>query len=116
VVGIYTAWQSGDEAPHRAWADGVEAALKPYALESSYPNYFGTDRPQQALQTYGQNTDRLLRLKARYDQRTCLLQYPYLPNIERCFPGKGCSLLGLAGVEELVPNRRGHSFSGVASA
>ncbi len=67
MVGIYTAWQPGEEAPHRAWADGVEAALKPFALTSSYPNYFGTDRPDQAAQAYGENAGRLLSLKQRYD-------------------------------------------------
>jgi FAD/FMN-containing dehydrogenase len=67
MVGIYTAWHPGDEAAHRAWADEVEAALKPYSLASSYPNYFGTDRPEQAAQAYGKNDNRLLRLKERYD-------------------------------------------------
>ena len=32
-----------------------------------YPNYFGPDRPEQAAQAYGQNTARLLRIKAHYD-------------------------------------------------
>jgi FAD/FMN-containing dehydrogenase len=67
MVGIYTAWHPGEEAPHRTWADGVEAALKPYSLASSYPNYFGTDRPEQAAQAYGENAERLLRLKECYD-------------------------------------------------
>jgi hypothetical protein len=67
MVGIYTAWHPGVEAPHRAWADKVESDLKPYSLASSYPNYFGTDRPEQAAQAYGENADRLLRLKERYD-------------------------------------------------
>jgi FAD/FMN-containing dehydrogenase len=67
MVGIYTAWKPGNDAPHRAWADGVEAALQPYSLASYYPNYFGTDRPDQAAQAYGENVDRLLELKERYD-------------------------------------------------
>jgi FAD/FMN-containing dehydrogenase len=67
MVGIYTAWHPGEEAPHRAWADEVEAALKPYALASSYPNYFDADRPVQAAQAYGQNAERLLRVKDHYD-------------------------------------------------
>jgi hypothetical protein len=67
MVGIFAAWEPGEEAPHRAWADAVEAALKPYALPSAYPNYFGPDRPEQAAQAYGQNTARLLRIKGHYD-------------------------------------------------
>jgi FAD/FMN-containing dehydrogenase len=67
MVGIFAVWEPGEDAPHRAWADAVEAALKPYALPSAYPNYFGPDRPEQAAQAYGQNTARLLRIKGHYD-------------------------------------------------
>ena len=54
-------------APAATKADALEAKLLPYALPSAYPNYFGPDRPEQAAQAYGQNTARLLRIKARYD-------------------------------------------------
>jgi hypothetical protein len=67
MFGIFAVWERGEDAPHRAWADTVEAALKPYALLSAYPNYFGPDRPEQAAQAYGQNTARLLRIKGHYD-------------------------------------------------
>jgi FAD/FMN-containing dehydrogenase len=67
MVGIIAAWEPGEDAKHRAWADAVEAALKPYALPSAYPNYFGPDRPEQAALAYGQNTARLLRIKGHYD-------------------------------------------------
>jgi hypothetical protein len=67
MVGIFAAWKPGEDTPHRAWANTVEAALKPYALPSAYPNYFGPDRPEQAAQAYGQNTARLLRIKGHYD-------------------------------------------------
>jgi hypothetical protein len=67
MFGILAAWERGEDAPHRAWADAVEAALKPYALPSAYPNYFGPDRAEQAAQAYGQNTARLLRIKGHYD-------------------------------------------------
>ena len=67
MIGIYTAWRSGDEAAHKAWSDKVESALRPYAMQSAYPNYFGADRPEQAALAYGENKDRLLRLKHHYD-------------------------------------------------
>jgi FAD/FMN-containing dehydrogenase len=68
VIGIYALWQAGDNASsHRAWADRTEDALRPYALASAYPNYFGNDRPDQAEQGYGLNTSRILEIKARYD-------------------------------------------------
>ncbi len=69
LVGIYAAWEPGDDTPHRAWADAVEVSLKPYALPGAYPNYFGTDRPEQAAQAYGRNTARLLQIKAHYDPK-----------------------------------------------
>ncbi len=61
MVGIFAVWDSGDDAPHRAWADGLESTLKPYALPSAYPNYFGPDRPEQAALGFGRNAARLLR-------------------------------------------------------
>jgi FAD/FMN-containing dehydrogenase len=67
MVGILAAWEHREDAPHRAWADAVEAKLLPYALPSAYPNFFGPDRPEQAAQAYGQNAARLLRIKAHYD-------------------------------------------------
>ena len=67
IVGIFAAWEPGEDAPHRAWADAIEAKLLPYALPSAYPNYFGPDRPEQAAQAYGQNTTRLLRINGHYD-------------------------------------------------
>ena len=67
VVGIYAFWQHGEDAAHHAWADAAEAALMPYALPHAYPNYFGPDRPEQAAHAFGDNADRLLRIKARYD-------------------------------------------------
>ena len=67
MIGIYTAWRPGDETHHRAWAAEVEPALKLYSLASSYPNYFGTDRPEQPIQAYGDNAERLLSVKEHYD-------------------------------------------------
>ena len=67
MVGFYSLWREGDDAENRAWAAAGEAALRPYALESAYPNYFGEDRPEQADVAYGPNARRLLRLKAYYD-------------------------------------------------
>ena len=67
VVGIYALWQGGDEVPHRAWANAVEQSLLPYSLPGGYPNYFGPDRPLQALDAYGANAEFLLRVKSEYD-------------------------------------------------
>lgn len=67
MLGIYSAWTSKDAAPHEAWADDVEAALRPYSMASAYPNYLGVDRPEQAAAAYGPNARRLLELKRRYD-------------------------------------------------
>jgi FAD/FMN-containing dehydrogenase len=71
VIGIYALWQSGDNADtHRAWANQTEEALMPYALASAYPNYFGSDRPDQAELGFGLNTSRILKVKAHYDPKS----------------------------------------------
>jgi hypothetical protein len=36
MVGIFAAWEPEEDAPHGAWADAVEAALKPYSQPSGY--------------------------------------------------------------------------------
>ncbi|WP_199255160.1 FAD-binding oxidoreductase [Mycolicibacterium mengxianglii] len=67
MIGIFAMWTDDADDENRAWADATLAALRPHALQSAYPNYFGNDRPEQAAVAYGPNADRLLRLKARYD-------------------------------------------------
>ncbi len=67
MVGIFAAWEFGEDAPHRAWADAVETALKPYVLPTPIPTISERTRPEQAAQAYGPNTARLLRIKAHYD-------------------------------------------------
>ena len=44
MLGIFAAWEPGEDAPHRAWADAVEASLKRLALPS-LPQLFRTGSP-----------------------------------------------------------------------
>ncbi len=73
MVQIIAGWEpgdgdgDGDGARHRAWADGVSAALAPDALPGGYPNLLGPDDDEQTVHAYGANTARLLGAKARYD-------------------------------------------------
>jgi FAD/FMN-containing dehydrogenase len=58
-----------DEPPerHRAWADDVVTALDPIALPGGYPNLLGPDDDERARASFGDNLDRLLAAKKRYD-------------------------------------------------
>jgi hypothetical protein len=52
MLGIFAAWERGEDAPHRAWADTIEAKLLPHALPSAYPNYLGRtarSRPRRPM-------------------------------------------------------------------
>ena len=69
MIGLYCAFEPGDDTPHREWVDSLETALQPFALPSAYPNYIGDDRPAQAAVAYGPNLERLLQIKRRYDRK-----------------------------------------------
>jgi FAD/FMN-containing dehydrogenase len=64
---IVAAWPPGDATRHRAWVDGVAAALEPDALPGGYPNMLGPDDHPQIADAYGPNAARLLEAKARFD-------------------------------------------------
>jgi FAD binding domain-containing protein/berberine-like enzyme len=67
VVEIVAGWESGDGTAHRAWADGVSAALAPYALPGGYANLLGPDDHEQIENAYGDNGIRLGSVKRHYD-------------------------------------------------
>jgi FAD/FMN-containing dehydrogenase len=67
VVEIVAAWEPGDDAAHRAWADAVSAALAPHPLPGGYANLLGPDAHEQIADAYGDNAVRLSAAKAFYD-------------------------------------------------
>jgi FAD/FMN-containing dehydrogenase len=68
VIEVVAAWRPGDPPDrHRDWADSVVRALDPVSLPGGYPNVLGPDDDQRARDSYGDNLDRLVAAKRRYD-------------------------------------------------
>ena len=67
MLGIFAVWERGEDAPHRAWADAVEAALKPYALPSASPTISDRIAPSRPRRPMGRTLPGCLRIKAHYD-------------------------------------------------
>ncbi|GAB91950.1 FAD-binding oxidoreductase [Gordonia rhizosphera] len=57
----------GAEPALRAWANGFRDALRPYAMTGCYANFQMDEGPAAARACYGDNADRLARLKGIYD-------------------------------------------------
>jgi len=80
VVEIMAAWDPhDDEAPHRAWAEGVSTKLAPYALPGGYANLLGPFDHEQIAHAYGPNAGRLRAAKRRYDPDRVFSAIPLPP-------------------------------------
>lgn len=67
---ILSQWTDPAEAePHIAWARDAWAAMQPFADQAVYPNYMegGAEGAARIRTAYGENYERLTRIKARYD-------------------------------------------------
>jgi FAD/FMN-containing dehydrogenase len=58
---------AGHEAEVRAWSTGFRDALRRFAMPGEYANFVTDEGPEISRACYGDNVDRLARLKARYD-------------------------------------------------
>lgn len=69
VVNVHTRWRDGtQDAACIGWARGLFDRLAPYATGGVYVNFMPQDEAQRVSRAaYGQNYERLSRLKARYD-------------------------------------------------
>jgi FAD/FMN-containing dehydrogenase len=70
LVEIVATWQGDDKddgTSHREWAKNFSGALAPYSLAGGYANLLGSDAQDQIARAYGDNSDRLLRLKRQID-------------------------------------------------
>lgn len=70
VMEIAAAWQPDDPAPdtHRAWADGLWAAARPWATGVEV-NHLADEGPDRVRAAYGENFPRLAELKRKWDPR-----------------------------------------------
>ncbi|WP_433205283.1 FAD-binding oxidoreductase [Dactylosporangium sp. CS-047395] len=77
VIEVIAVWQPDQpEDEHRAWADGVVGAVE--ALPGAYPNQLGPEEDERARDSFGDNLDRLLRVKRRYDPGNVFTAIPSL--------------------------------------
>jgi FAD/FMN-containing dehydrogenase len=68
VVTIIAGWETGDAAPHRAWARGLWRSLLPASAGGGYVNILGDEGPERVRDAYGARTyARLVAVKDRYD-------------------------------------------------
>ena len=58
--------QAADEA-NIAWAREMYAVLRPFAMDAVYVNNLGDEGPDRVKAAFGENYDRLLSLKRKYD-------------------------------------------------
>ncbi|GAS95957.1 6-hydroxy-D-nicotine oxidase [Mycolicibacterium canariasense] len=67
MVEIIGAWETGDGAEHRRWAQACLDDLQPHSLPGGYPNLLGPLQRAQADAAYGPNAERLVALKRQWD-------------------------------------------------
>ncbi|HKV84963.1 MAG TPA: BBE domain-containing protein, partial [Ktedonobacterales bacterium] len=68
IVGIFAGWVDGPDEPHVAWTRKLWETLRPYALDGVYINFLGPqDGAAGVRASYGQNFERLVQVKNRYD-------------------------------------------------
>jgi FAD/FMN-containing dehydrogenase len=80
LLEIIAVWPPADPAaPHHAWADRTSELIAPMALPGGYPNLLGPDETDRVRLAYGDNLDRLLRAKHRYDPDGVFSGVPTLP-------------------------------------
>lgn len=70
VMNVHTRWEDAeDDERCTAWAREFFEATAPYATGGVYVNFMPTDERERIRSAYGENYDRLVALKGRYDPR-----------------------------------------------
>jgi len=65
---IVATWTDGhDDAIHRNWAQTFWQQMQPFATGGGYINFLGNDAQKSIARAYGENYERLIALKTRYD-------------------------------------------------
>lgn len=70
VMNVHTRWSdAADDGPCIAWARDLFAAMAPHAAGSVYINFLTQDEEHRLADAYGNNYERLVRVKTQYDPR-----------------------------------------------
>jgi FAD/FMN-containing dehydrogenase len=70
LMEIGAAWDpasSPGAAAHENWLRDASSHIAPFALPGGYPNFLTHDNPEQVASAYGENAQRLCRLKREFD-------------------------------------------------
>jgi len=67
LVVFIAQWPAGNGEAHSAWARAGWAALQPFANQGTYVNFMAADESDRVRAAYGQNYERLVAIKNRYD-------------------------------------------------
>ncbi|MFB6221975.1 MAG: FAD-binding oxidoreductase [Halolamina sp.] len=79
-LGIWPGWaESDDDDEMIAWAREFHEAMEPYATDGVYANYLDKDEADRVRAAYGENYDRLVEVKRKYDPEN---QFRMNQNIE----------------------------------
>jgi len=64
----FVLWESAaDDERHLSWGRGISAAMKPFATGGVYLNFIGNEGRDRVRAAFGDNYERLARIKAQYD-------------------------------------------------
>jgi len=71
ILATDTSWSSRDprrtEGAHLDWVEGFAASMRPYTSGYAYTNFIDRTQTDWARAYYGENLERLSRIKRRYD-------------------------------------------------
>jgi FAD/FMN-containing dehydrogenase len=68
LMAILSAWSDpGESERHIAWTEESWKAMQPFSLGGAYVNFMGSEGPERVKAAYGDNYDRLVALKNKYD-------------------------------------------------
>jgi FAD/FMN-containing dehydrogenase len=76
MVEIIAAWEPGDGAAHRQWAQSLYESILAGGLPGGYPTFIGPAQRSQADAAYGPNAERLLTMKRQWDSANRFVATP----------------------------------------
>jgi FAD/FMN-containing dehydrogenase len=67
VLEMIDQWAAGEAQPHIAWSRQFQAAIEPFASQGVYVNFLEDEDEARIRASYGDNYERLARIKSTYD-------------------------------------------------
>jgi FAD/FMN-containing dehydrogenase len=83
VMNVHGRWQSpSDDGAFRTWARDVFEATAPFATGGAYVNFMTSDEAARVAAAYGDNYDRLVEVKRRFDPDNLFRMNHNIPPVE----------------------------------